>query len=123
MEIAGFILFSAVKYTGYAIFLKVIAPKQNAPNFWLVALIRLITGIIIGLLIYATFSTGRDILPAYISAILFGRLLIWYAIFRLFYKMLSPRKQILYTLGGTLLSYLLDIPSATGFLIVTGGIC
>ena len=123
MEIIGFLVFGLIKYFGYFFYLKMVTPKDYRQNLYFIALVRLIAGLVVGMSIYAAFTTGRNFLPAYFSAILIGRLALWYLVFQIFYKILPARKKILLATGGTLVSYILDIPSSFGLWVIIGGIC
>ena len=122
MEIVGLGIFSIIKYGGYFLFFKFACPRENAPNIYLVALIRLVAGLVVGFSIHFAFSTGREIFPVYFSAILVGRLILWFVILSVFYTSLSLREKIMLTVGGTLVSYILDIPAAMGLWVTVGGI-
>lgn len=123
MEYLGLLAFGLIKYIGYYLYLKYVCPKPFVSNVYMIAFARLVIGLVVGMLIYAAFNTGRNILPVYLSAILFGRLIIWYAIFSLFYKTTPMEKKVKLTIGGTVVSYILDIPSVMGLWVIVGGIC
>ncbi len=123
MEVISPLVFGLIKYFGYFYYLKFIGPTENAPNIKMVATVRLVIGIVVGMSIYALLVTGRDIFPVYFTAILTGRFIIWYFIFYYFYKMFDLKKRIKFTIGGTVVSYLLDIPATMGILTIIGGIC
>ena len=123
MVVLSPIIFVLIKFFGYFYYLKLVSPAQGSPNLKHVAAIRLIFGIIVGMSIYALFPFGRDIFPVYFSAILLGRILIWYFIFHYFYTMFSTTRKVWLTIGGTTVSYLLDVPATIGILTIIGGIC
>jgi len=123
MEITGLALFITIKYAGYYLYLSLIAPKEHLSKVYVIAFVRLIAGLLTGMTIHFLFTSGRDIFPVYLSAILIGRLAIWFLIFHLFYRQLTIGKKMGHATGGTVISYILDIPSTFGFLVVVGGIC
>jgi len=123
MEIAGLAVFSAIKYIGYFLYLKLACPSNHSGNIYFIALLRLLAGLAVGMSIYYLFNTGRDFVPVYISAIFVGRFVIWFAVFHIFYKSLSIKEKIKFTLGGVAVSYVLDIPSMAGLWVTIGGIC
>jgi len=75
------------------------------------------------MILFALFSEGRNIIPAYISVIFLGRILLWWMVFHLFYDITSNKQHIKYTLGGVAVSYVIDIPAVMGAITIIGGIC
>jgi len=123
MEVLAILFFASIKFAGYFGFLFFFAPETTKWKILKNASIRLIAGVVVGMAFYSAFSDGRNIFPVYLSAILFGRLVLWFALFKFFYEPMSGRKIVLLTVGGTAVSYLLDLPAAFGVINIVGGIC
>lgn len=123
MEGFGLIIFGLIKFIGYRLFLKFAAPNTNRVNLYIIALIRFVVGIAVGISIYSLLHTEGSYIPVYLSAILLARLLIWYGIFHLLFTVLELTTRLKLTIGGTIVSYLLDIPAMMGLWVTIGGIC
>ena len=123
MEILATLLFAGLKLLAYIAFLRFIAIKPVKLNIYAIAILRLIAGVCIGMILFALFSEGRSIIPAYISVIFLGRILLWWMVFHLFYDITSNKQHIKYTLGGVAVSYVIDIPAVMGAITIIGGIC
>jgi hypothetical protein len=123
MPIVGLAVFSLIKYAGYFLFFKYSFKSHKRDNNHIPAITRVVLGIAVGMAIHFSFSTGRDIFPVYFSAILIGRVIVWFVILNMFYKEMTINKKIAYTVFGTVISYLLDIPSVIGLFVVVGPIC
>lgn len=120
LELAGFGL---VKFFGYRLFLSTIKVEGNTSSTNIVACVRLVAGVLVGSLIYVAFDQGDSFLPVYLSAIFAGRLTIWYIVIGYYYRSLTMQRRLKLTVGATLVSYVLDLPSSAGLWFIIGGIC
>lgn len=123
MEIIATLFFAGLKVGAYFCFLLYFAPELPKRKIWRIAVIRLLFGLILGMSLYALFSEGRDIIPVYFSAILIGRFVLWFSLFKLFYPPMPNSEIFKLTIGGTIVSYIIDLPAMLGAISIIGGIC
>jgi len=126
VTVIGVIAFACAKFGGYFLafrFLKRIHPTIQASAL-VMAGTRTVLGLIVGGALYFGWNApSREALPYYLLLTLL-RLFIWGAIIHYFIGKanVARGRTWLYTLGGVLLSSLMDIPAAFFAFLVPGGV-
>ena len=120
----GTIIFVGAKLFGYFLYFSWIRRFGNGRSAIAMAAFRVLLGLALGGAIWMVFSRMRGYFPAvYFGAILLGRLVAWSITVRWGFPAMALKRTMACVAGGTLLSYLIDIPVFFGVLSVIGGIC
>ncbi len=119
--VIGYIAFTSIKLIGYTVFLHHVikASENRIPKYFMGALRTLIGVIIGGILGYVATNYLNEIVIYYLVALPFVRLFEWYITFLLFTNIQGKRRMNLSYLG-IIISFVLDIPAAIGFIAVGG---
>ena len=124
--VIGVIAFACFKFAGYLLafrFLKGIHASVQASAL-LMAVTRTVLGLMVGGALYFGLNApSHEALPYYLLLVLL-RVFVWGAIILLFTRTakVALGRVWLYTLGGALLSSLMDIPAALFAFLVPGGV-
>jgi hypothetical protein len=125
--ILGYLSFTAVKFCGYTLFAKHINHHVTAKrNIYAVGTARTAIGMLFGaaywfLLSYLFDITDTTTPIAYFGGLIVLRYVEWYILLRLFYnELFAQKRQNSFIIKGIFLSYILDLPAATGFFITAG---
>ena len=124
-EVIGTAIFLIAKFFGYALYFAVLGRRLGATrSAFVLSAARVLLGLALGGLVWLTLAKAIHAeLVVYISAILFARLLVWTAVVEWGFANATTKARLAAIVGGTVISYLIDIPVFFGVIVAIGGIC
>jgi hypothetical protein len=136
VTVVGVIAFACFKFAGYCLFFFILKKKQSAiqANTLLMAGARTVLGLIAGGALYfgwdalghrfsGFYNLSVEFLPHYLVLVLL-RIFVWGATIHFFTRKAGLRRgrELLYALGGTIWSSLIDIPAAFLTMFIPGAV-
>ncbi len=122
--VAGYMAFCAVKAVGYTGAAAVISRiyERTDRNALIVGATRTLIGMAVGAAIYAFHAIDTfDTMPKAIAGLAVLRLAEWWLLLCLFYdRQLSSRRGWGVACGGTVWSFVLDVPAVIGYIYAAG---
>ncbi len=123
--VIGTAIFLVAKFFGYALYFSMLGRWLGRHrSVFVLSAARVLLGLAVGGIVWAILSMAFHAEGViYLTAILAARLLVWAVMLRWAYAGATTKALLAATVGGTAVSYLIDIPVFFGVIVAIGGIC
>jgi len=124
-EVIGTAIFLVAKFVGYALYLSVLGRRLGAHrSVFVLSGARVLLGLALGGLVWLTLAKAIHAgAIVYLGGILIARLIAWTVVVRWGFVDTTARARVGAIVGGTIVSYVIDIPVFFGVIAAIGGIC